>query len=420
MVVLAAFWIGAAAVLSPLSVSATPPQPDPVPPPQPATATPSGLPTPSAAVTVTQAVQKIIDLLPVPEPLDVTIAFTGDVLTHMPVNQAARTANGYDFNPLFATISPWIEGADLAICQLEVPVAPPGRAITGYPVFAAPRAVIPALANQGWDGCATSTNHSLDQGWSGVQTTIDDLTANGMGYVGTALSAEDAELAQLYRFTKDGQTLTIAHLSTSYGFNGFSQPKGKPWAAATNNVDQITARAKAARAAGADIVLLSVHLGTEYVTKPTTQQTKFMADIAETGVIDAVIGGHPHVVEPIEKLPGGVNGQGMWVVYSLGNMISNMTQPIRKVGLIDYVKVTKDADGARVTGMTWSAIMVDQDGKFKLYALADANGGNLGRIPAGTVSSLHKQVKNIVGPEAPEQQTPPTPSGAKLTVLPHA
>ena len=349
-----------------------------------------------------------------------TIAFTGDVLTHMPVNQAAATSKGYDFNPLFKPLSPWIKGADLAICQFEVPVAPPGRPVTGYPVFAAPRAVVPALANQGWDGCATATNHSLDQGWSGLQTTINDLKTNNMGYVGTALSANDAELAQFYQLTKDGQTLTIAHLSTSYGFNGFSQPKGKPWAAATNNLGQITARAKAARASGADIVLLSLHMGDEYVTKPNAAQKKFTAALAKTGVIDAVIGGHPHVIEPIEKLPGGVGGQGMWVVYSLGNMISNMQQPIRKVGLIDYVQVTKDATGARVTGMTWASVIVDQGGKFKLYALEDAGGGKLGTIPAGTVSSLHKQVKNIVGPAAPEQKKPPTPSGAKLTVLPHA
>ena len=356
---------------------------------------------------------------PAPElpPLTATIAFAGDVLPHMGVDRAAQTKNGYDFGPMFKPIAKWVKGADLAICQLEVPLAPPGRPIATYPIFAAPRPLVPSLAKQGWDGCATATNHSLDQGWAGIQTTVGALKKNGMGYVGMALSKADAQAAQLYQLTLDGQTLTIAHLSTSYGFNGFRQPKGKPWAVAENNVGQIVKRAKAARAAGADVVLLSVHLGTEYVTKPSTQQKKFMAAIAKTGAIDAVIGGHPHVAEPIVKLPGGVDGRGMWTAYSLGNMISGMTQPLRTLGLIAYVQVTKDADGAKVTGMTWSPIVVDRFTKYKIYALAD--GGKLGSLSAATVKSLHKTAKGIVGPAAPEQKKPPTPSGAELTVLPH-
>ena len=352
-------------------------------------------------------------------PMDVTIAFTGDVLLHSQINAAARTSKGWNYAPLFSPASPWIRGADLAICQLEVPLAPPGHAPSSYPVFAAPRPVVAGLARDGWDGCATATNHSLDQGWAGIKTTVGALKSNGMGYVGMALSAKDANAAQFYQLTKDGQTITVAHLSTAYGFNGFSEPKGKPWAVAKNNVKQIAKRAKAARAAGADVVLLSVHFGTEYVTKPTASQKRFVAAIAKTGVIDAVIGGHPHVVEPITKVPGGVGGHGMWVAYSLGNFVSNMTQSLRTLGLIDYVHVTKDANGARVTGMTWAAVAVDLSGGKRVRVLEASAGKRLGTISAATATSFRHTVHAIVGNKATEQTKPPKPSGTKLTVLPH-
>jgi len=356
---------------------------------------------------------------PPASPLSATIAFTGDVLLHSQVNAAARTSKGWDYARLFRPVSKWIKGADLAICQLEVPLTAPGRPVSSFPVFGAPHPVIAGLASQGWDGCATATNHSLDQGWAGIKTTLATLMRNHLGNAGMATSAPDANDAQFYQLTQDGQTLTIAHLSTSYGFNGFKPPKGRPWAVAKNDVRQIAKRARAARAAGADIVLLSVHFGTEYVTSPSASQRRFVRAIARTGVIDAVIGGHPHVAEPIAKVRGGVGGQGMWVAYSLGNLISGMTQPLRTVGLVAYVHVTKDAQGARVTGMTWSAVAVDLSGGHRVRMLQDAHGKSLGHLSAGTAKHLRKAVAKIVGHAAAEQKKPPTPSGAVLTVPRH-
>ncbi|MCL1838919.1 MAG: CapA family protein [Propionibacteriaceae bacterium] len=354
-----------------------------------------------------------------PEPMTATIAFAGDVLLHTAVDNSARTSKGYNFVPLLSPISDWINGADVAICQLEVPLAPPGKPIRTYPIFAAPSQIIPGLAKTGWDGCATATNHSLDQGWDGVKTTVNALTANQMGNSGMALSASDAEAAQLYRLESGDQTLTIAHLSTSYGFNGFQLPKDKPWAVAKNNVKQITKRAKAARAAGADIVLLSVHYGPEYVTKPSSAQQDFVKAIAKTGEIDAFIGGHPHVVQPIAKVPGGVGGRGMWVAYSLGNLISNMTQPLRETGLVAYVHLVKDTDGARVAEMTWSVVTVDRHGGHKLYMIG-AKSGKAGKLSATETASRYRAIKRIVGTAAAEQKRQPTPSGATLTVVPRS
>jgi len=369
-----------------------------------ASSLPSSPPAPSSAA-------------PAPQAFDATVAFAGDVLLHTQIDAAARTSTGYDYTSVLAGISPWIGGADLAICQLEIPILPPGRPISGYPVFGAPHQIITGLAKTGWDGCSTATNHSLDQGTAGVQTTVDTLKAAGMGYSGMALSQADANDAQLYRLTQGGQTLTVAHISTAYGFNGFTLPKNAPWEVATNNVAQIVARAKAARAAGADIVLLSVHFGIEYQTKPNADQQTFIKQIAASGEIDAVIGGHPHVPEPMTKVGGGVGGQGMWVAYSLGNMISAQTGDIKDTGIVAYVHLTKDANGARVTGLTWSAVSVDSG--YRLRMLEDAKPGQgIGHLSAAQVKERHDAVAAIVGTAVKEQMTPPKSSGATLEVLP--
>jgi poly-gamma-glutamate synthesis protein (capsule biosynthesis protein) len=361
-----------------------------------------------------------------PQELTVTLAFGGDMLTHLPVNRSAAQGADYDFTPLLVGVDSWIASADLAICQMEVPLAPPGKAPTGYPLFGAPAALVRDMKEQGWDGCTTSSNHSLDQGWTGVQYTIDTLTANGMGHSGTALSAADAALPQLYRLSRDGLTITVAHIAFTYGTNGLPLPTGAPWAVNTPIViDQVLAQAATARAGGADIVVATIHAGQEYQTQPSSEQRQIAAALAESGLIDAMVGDHPHVAQPIELVPGGVAGNGMWTIYSLGNFISNQTDqvvgPNTDTGAIAYLSATKGPDGAAVTAMTWAGVTVDTAHGHRLYMLEDsltaAADGNLGELGAAAVTLRYDRLRAILG-AAPEQLTPPTPAGATLEVLP--
>ena len=92
-----------------------------------------------------------------------TIVSGGDILLHMSVNQAARAGSGYDYTQLLAGIRPWIEGADLALCALEVPIVPPGEKPSNYPAFGSPPQIADSLKALGWDGCALATNHSMDR-----------------------------------------------------------------------------------------------------------------------------------------------------------------------------------------------------------------------------------------------------------------
>lgn len=348
-----------------------------------------------------------------------TLVAAGDVLTHSPVISAARAGDGYDFTPLFAPIAPWIAGADLALCHLEVPIAPSGTAPSGYPMFGAPTQIAAALAASGWDGCSTASNHSLDRGEAGVAATLDALDAAGLGHVGTARTAEEAAEPQLYNLYRNGQFIRVAHIAATFGTNGLPIPSDKPWSVNLIDTDAMIAEATAARAAGADIVVASVHCCVEYVSSPTDQQEQIATTLGASGVIDLLIGHHAHVPQPVSKVPGGPRGDGMWVAYGLGNFISNQgphagLSAETENGLLLTATFTKPFDGpASVSSVEWTGLTVDRAGGYRVYSLSEAAvaGGAAGDVSAADVAERHALVASVVGGEAPERTTPPQPTG---------
>ncbi len=361
-----------------------------------------------------------------------TIVAAGDFLMHGPVNADARTTGGgYDYSAELAPLDPWIQGADLALCHLEVPVAPPGTAPSGYPVFAAPPQIIPAIKAQGWDGCSTASNHSVDRGFAGIKATLDALDAAGLGHSGTARSAAEEQSPQLYRLQRGGQTITVADIASTYATNGMPVDADKPWSVDRIDVARIVAQATAARAAGADLVIATVHAGNEYQTAPNAQQQEVDQQLADSGVIDLVIGHHVHVPQPIAKLAGGPGGQGMWVAYGLGNYISNQDQSTVGIartdsGILLTVHVTsqgafpaqgRKAGPAHVTGMEWTPITVDRLGGHKVYAMPDIPNGTA-TLSAAEVAARTARVAAAAGTVAPERTTPLTPTGQPPVVVP--
>ena len=311
-----------------------------------------------------------------------TVGYAGDVLMHMPVLSSTPEASG-DITDNVAAETPWVEGLDLALCGMEVPVAPDG-VYSGFPTFGAPSEVVGALARSGWDGCATASNHSADRGEEGVVATLDALDSHGLGHAGTYRSREDASVPfALYELERGGRTVTVAQISTTMGLNGLDDPTG--YSVSLNDVGAITKAAKAARAAGADLVVVHSQIGQEYETTPDKEQVSYAQDLADSGQVDILFGAHPHVPQPAEKLPGGVKGKGMWVSYSAGNYISSQDEsycgPLSDVGQLVWADVTSHADGSvSVDKLNWHPFTVDQGAGYKVRDLAALHNGER---PAG-------------------------------------
>lgn len=281
-------------------------------------------------------------------PRTITILGAGDVLLHPPLwAQAAADAraagtNGYDFDQIFGAVRPDVSGADLALCHLETPLGPPSGPFSGYPTFSVPPQVASAIADAGFDSCSTASNHSLDAGSAGIARTVAALDAAGVRHAGTYRSAAAERIPNII----DVRGVKVAQLSYSFGFNGLRRPPGKRWLAHLIDPAAIIAEARRARAAGAQIVVVSLHWGTEYDHHPNADQRRWARQLLADPAVDLILGCHAHVVQPFEQ----VNGK--WVAYGMGNEIARHTDPIdsNREGVMPRFTLTELAPGRwRVT-----------------------------------------------------------------------
>jgi poly-gamma-glutamate capsule biosynthesis protein CapA/YwtB (metallophosphatase superfamily) len=286
-----------------------------------------------------------------------SVVATGDVLLHQDrtlVGGAAAagraSGTGFDFSGVLTDVAPVIGTADLAICHLETPVAPPGGPFTGYPAFDVQPQILDALAGAGYDTCTTASNHSLDAGFDGVVRTLDALDALGMGHAGTFRS--DPESRTPHITTIAG--VRVADIAWTYGLNGYREPAGRPWVVndfdpVGPRIDGMLADAARARQAGAEVVIASVHCCTEYQHDPTGAQLAIAAALLASPDVDLVLGHHAHVVQPFERI------NGKWVAYGLGNHIAEQDPEATRDSVIARFTFTR-GPGGRFTVTTAEAI----------------------------------------------------------------
>ncbi|CAM5394297.1 lipoprotein [Streptomyces avidinii] len=252
-----------------------------------------------------------------------TLVGTGDIIPYPSIIQRAADDSpekgGYDFRKILAGVKPVVSAADLAVCHHEIPYGRPGGPYTGYPLFKAPHQLADALKDAGYDSCSTASNHTLDDGYDGLVRVLDHLDRVGVRHVGSARGPEEAQAPALL----EAGGAKVAQLDYTYGTNGIPLPSDKPWAVNLIDRDRIIADARAARAAGANIVVLSVHWGSEWQTTPDQQQLDLARELtASRGAdglpdLDLILGTHNHVPQPYEKV------NGTWVVYGMGDQVAS-------------------------------------------------------------------------------------------------
>lgn len=363
---------------------------------------------------------------PEPEPVSFTLVMAGDVLPHAAVNRNAQQPDGsYDYVPMMENVRPYIEGADIALCSLEVPVKPAGEQVTAYPVFGAPDELITSLKDIGWDGCATASNHSLDRGRPGLYRTIDVIDEVGIGRAGTGFTTEEAATAQLYEVERDGASFTVAHISATTFHNDYANPADyadvlMPLYSSAENVIE---SARAAREAGADFVVFTPHWGQEYWKEPDTLQREISSAIASSGEVDVILGGHAHVPQPMELYDGGPDDRGMWVAYSMGNFLSNQDEKCCNIststGMMPRVTIVVDDDDVYAEEISWLGVMVDTDGGQILSPIQDLLDGERSEgltLSDATINARWEAMVDILGTELYDP-SPPN-GGATVTLVP--
>jgi poly-gamma-glutamate capsule biosynthesis protein CapA/YwtB (metallophosphatase superfamily) len=243
----------------------------------------------------------------------IRIAAVGDIALNGAYKQMAGSP---ERNAVFAGLSGYLGGAELAIGNLEGPLTerrPLDRSsrfcLRGHPRYAA------VLQAAGFKVLSLANNHILDFGWEAVEDTILELAAVGICVVGAGKNLEDAR--KPVQLSIGGVNLSVlAYCGVPTGLPIYAAV-GRPGVAPASvplMFEDIAAAKK-----NCDFLIVCVHWGQEHVGYPTPRQRRMARTLGAAGA-NLIIGHHPHVLQGVEGLPNG------WVAYSLGNFIFSEEQ----------------------------------------------------------------------------------------------
>ena len=207
----------------------------------------------------------------------------------------------------------YLQSADLAIANFENPAPVKFRFHTSGTVFTADPALIEGLANAGIDYVSLANNHIRDAGAQGILDTIKHLDEWNIAHGGAGKDLAAARAPALL----EANGTTVAILGRDAIAGGYAASATRVGSAPLRTA-AIVADIKAARAAGADVVIVFPHWGTEYDPTPFANQQTLARAIIDAGA-DMVIGNHAHWAAAMEVY----EGKPIW--YALGNFVFDQT-----------------------------------------------------------------------------------------------
>jgi len=303
------------------------------------------------------------------EPEYISIVAAGDNLYHMPVVNSGKTEDGsYNYSSIYSQLQPMIRDADISVIGQETIFGGKERGYSGYPLFNSPTDIGDTIASEGFDVVLHASNHAMDQTVSGIENTIEfwkkypEITVLG-------IHGSEEEYNQVV--IKELKGAKLALLNYTYDTNGIPVPSDKYYMVELIDEEKIERDALYAEE-NADFTIAFMHWGTEYATKPNEMQKELSYKMADWGV-DLIIGAHPHVIEPVEKITT-EKGNSLVVYYSLGNFVSRQLNAINLLGGVSKINL-KCFDGeVEIDEYTLMPVVTHYNtahNSFKIYPLAE-------------------------------------------------
>lgn len=324
-----------------------------------------------------------------------TVSVTGDLLMHSPIMTAAKQSDGsYDFDNIFTYFESYVSAADYAVANLETTLCSDseGYKYSGYPQFNCPDEIVDAAAKAGFDMLLTANNHSYDTRIKGMLRTLEVIDGKKLDRLGTHKDTEEKRYAvkqinginigmMCYTYetdkSSDGVALNGIQMSTEAAklVNAFSYNELDTfYQSVADNISSM-------KSDGVEAVVLFIHWGDEYNLSANSDQKAMAAEMCNLGV-DVIVGGHPHVVEPVELLQSELDENHKTVcIYSVGNAVSNQRKTAVNMktghtedGVLFSFTFAKYSDGTvRLEGVellpTWVNLYTSKDTGKKVYEI---------------------------------------------------
>lgn len=268
----------------------------------------------------------------------ISMIFVGDAMMHLTQIEGTAVGNSFDMSHYFKHIEKEVKSADISVVNFETPLG--GQPYSGYPVFSAPDEFAQTVRDAGFNLFLLANNHCLDKGTNGLVRTRRVLDSLDIRSVGAYLDKDNRDRS--YPLLIRSKGFRIIMLNYTYGTNGFQVTPPR----SVNLIDKEVMAADIAEAKlfNPDFIIANMHWGVEYNQIPSDQQRELGNWLFNQGV-DVVMGNHPHVVQPIEFKKDLSGGKDRLVVYSMGNLISNMS--LRNTNGSMVVKVVFNRKGIK-------------------------------------------------------------------------
>lgn len=302
----------------------------------------------------------------------VTLCAVGDQLVTeyaLPFADAYAGASGdgvYDFTPWYREVKPFIQEHDLRFVNQETVMVSTdkGYSYSGYPTFNSPEAAAESIVDTGFNLVNFATNHTYDLGTFGIETSHEVWSRYPQLLIGGSYLTQE-ERETVHMIERNG--LTFAFLSYTYGDNAFSDPSQMPNSYYSCAFDKTAIEADVRRAQQvADVVIVGMHWGTEYVNEPNAQQVEYAQFLADLDV-DLVLGTHCHTIQPVDYVTGS-SGNTIPVVYGLSDFISCWTITDTIISGIFSCDFVPQEDGSvTVENLEWHPTIEWDDGSGQPY-----------------------------------------------------
>ena len=300
------------------------------------------LPTETAIPTET-TVPPTTEPEPVPEHVvsTATVGAMGDLLMHTPIFLSKYSAvcyqedGTYDFESVFRYLKDTVSTYDYAAVNLETTLAGEAKPYSGFPMFNCPDAVVDSAVDAGFDMMLTANNHCYDTSLDGYLRTLDVCREKGMTTLGTMKSAEEPKY-EIVEVNGIKIGMVCYTYETSNGSSSYPSLNGNPMYDGSYDIintfipsypgpfyEEVAGYMEEMKAAGAEATMIYMHWGVEYILQPNDNQKAIAQKLCDIG-FDVIVGGHPHVVQPMDLLESTVDPEHKTVcIYSLGNAVSN-------------------------------------------------------------------------------------------------
>lgn len=260
------------------------------------------------------------------KPGERVIAFAGDVMTW---DRAApyieREGSDYPFRATAALF----RAADLAVANLEGPVAKKAERVARGWSYRVPPSALAGLKGAGFDVVSVANNHAFDCGEAGLVETMEWLRDAGIAWFGGGRDEAAAVSPHVARLG-DARVAFLGFVAaeTYFGVEGHG-PEQAVTAAEQRRMESMF-RARSGRAGvavadpagvaeavrraeqSADAVVVFIHFGVRYLREPTRFQRSLAHAAVDAGA-DLVVGHHAHFWQPVEVY------RGVPIAYGIGN-----------------------------------------------------------------------------------------------------